>query len=171
MTFAALDRSEVLIVTRVVRFADRTGLDRLARLISRLGNGPLYPIVAALVVFAKIAPPRFAISAALSVLIALAFYTRLKRTLRRSRPCDYDNSLVRAFLPLDSYSCPSGHTMMAVAFGVSLAIEVPQALPVVLTACALMGWSRVALGHHYLSDVVIGAALGAGIALPVAAIV
>ncbi|HUP44732.1 MAG TPA: phosphatase PAP2 family protein [Thermoanaerobaculia bacterium] len=35
--------------------------------------------------------------------------------------------------------------------------------------CLLMGWSRVALGHHYVSDVLMGAVLGALVAAPIAA--
>lgn len=171
MTFATLDRSEVVMVARAVHFAERTGLDAVARTISRLGNGPLYPLLAGFVVLTRIAPPRFVLTSTLSVLIAVTVYTRLKRTLRRSRPCDYDRSLVCSLLPLDSYSCPSGHTMMAVAFGLPLALAAPFAAPVVAAGCAVMAWSRVAVGHHYISDVLIGAVLGALIALPVAWVV
>ncbi len=76
----------------------------------------------------------------------------LKSALGRTRPCDYDSSLVRDLAPKD-YSCPSG------------------ALPLVIALCAGMGWSRVALGHHHVSDVVIGLLLGAAIAAAVSAFV
>jgi membrane-associated phospholipid phosphatase len=44
-------------------------------------------------------------------------------------------------------------------------------MPIVVIGCALVSWSRMALGHHYLSDVVAGALLGATIAAAVAAFV
>lgn len=170
MTFSALDRSEVAMVVRTVNFSERAGLDRVARVVTRLGNGTLYPVVAALLVLTRVVPPRFLFAASLSVLVALTVHSRLKSLLRRARPCDYNPSLRRDVLPLDRYSCPSGHTMTAVAFAISVADAAPVTLPLAALMCLLMGWSRVALGHHYVSDVLMGAVLGALVAAPIAAL-
>ncbi len=92
----------------------------------------------------------------------------LKQFLKRSRPCDYDATLARDPAPLDRYSCPSGHAMTAVAYRIPLLFACPSAAPVVAGVCVLISWSRVALGHHYLTDVVIGAAIGGAVATPLA---
>lgn len=95
----------------------------------------------------------------------------LKRVLSRRRPCDYDRSLLCDGLePLDRYSCPSGHAMTAAAYGVPLVFAWPDASPLVVALCAAMSWSRVALGHHYPGDVLLGTLLGGGVALAVAVI-
>lgn len=169
--FAPLDAVEVEIVMRAVASAERIGLSRIARVATRLGNGWLYPLLTlALLAMPLNAPLRFLLAAALSLGIALVAYPLLKRVLGRARPCDYDPALVRDLAPLDTYSCPSGHAMTAAAYGVPLVFAWPAALPLVIALCALIGWSRVALGHHYVSDVVIGTVLGAAIAGSVSAL-
>lgn len=171
--FAALDRAEVVWVARSVAFCERAGLHRVARLATRLGNGSLYPTLTALLVAFRVvhSPIRYVVATSVSVLLALVVYPRLKRVLARWRPCDYDLSLAREEAPLDRYSCPSGHTMTVVAFAVPLAVGCPPAAPFAVAMCLVIGWSRVALGHHYVSDVLAGAAIGAAIATPVAALI
>jgi membrane-associated phospholipid phosphatase len=39
----------------------------------------------------------------------------------------------------------------------------------VIAVCGVIGWSRVALGHHYVSDILIGTVIGATIATSVGA--
>jgi undecaprenyl-diphosphatase len=165
--FASLDAMEVEIVARVVASAERRGLDRIARVATRLGNGWLYPILS-IVLFMR---PRVLFTAAISLSISFLAYPLLKKLLRRARPCDYDRSLARELEPLDHYSCPSGHAMTAAAYGVPLLFAWPAAAPFVIALCVVIGWSRVALGHHYVSDVVFGAMIGATVASAVGAIV
>lgn len=170
--FASLDDREVEIVARAVLFAERKHLTGVARIATRLGNGWLYPILSALIVLAQIDKPlRFLTSSAISLLIAFGVYPALKRSLARMRPCDYYPSLARAVEPLDHYSCPSGHAMTAAAFAVSLVAAWPAAAALAASICLVIGWSRVALGHHYVSDVVLGSVMGAAIAAPIALIV
>ena len=62
---------------------------------------------------------------------------------------------------------PSAHASAALAFGVS-ALWLPARWPVrgaLLTAALAVAWSRVALGLHFPSDVLVGALLGALCAL------
>ncbi len=170
--FAPLDAAEVEVVARAVAAAERLRLDGVARTTTRLGNGWLYPILAIVLMTGPLAAPlRFLFAASLSFAVAHVVYPLLKSALGRTRPCDYDASLVRDLAPIDAYSCPSGHSMSAAAFGVPLLFAWTGALPLVIALCAVMGWSRVALGHHYVSDVVIGLALGAAIAAAVSAFV
>lgn len=107
--------------------------------------------------------------AALSLALAFLIYPPLKRLIARPRPCHADGRLADALQPLDRYSFPSGHAMTAAAFGVPVAVAAPALGVLIVTAgCVLMSWSRMALGHHYLSDVVAGTILGATIATAVA---
>jgi undecaprenyl-diphosphatase len=66
--------------------------------------------------------------------------------------------------PLDRYSFPSGHTLHAVCFTTLATSHVPGLAPVLLPFAALVAASRVVLGLHYPSDVLVGAALGASLA-------
>ena len=168
--FAPLDALEVETVARAVSAAERLHLVRVARIATRLGNGWLYPVLTvALLVSPLNAPLRFLFAAALSLAIAFAGYPLLKSFLGRARPCDYDPTLVRDVPPLDTYSCPSGHAMTAAAYAVPLLFAWPAAWPLAVALCAVIGWSRVAMGHHYVTDVVLGTVLGAAIAGSVSA--
>ena len=62
--------------------------------------------------------------------------------------------------PLDKYSFPSGHTLHAVAFSTLLIAGLPQLAGFLITFTLLVALSRMVLGLHYPSDVLIGALLG-----------
>ncbi|HVR43063.1 MAG TPA: phosphatase PAP2 family protein [Thermoanaerobaculia bacterium] len=59
----------------------------------------------------------------------------------------------------------------AASFSATVLVASSDAAAMALALTTLMGWSRVSLGHHYATDVVAGAILGAAAAAPIAAIV
>jgi undecaprenyl-diphosphatase len=170
---AAADPFELRIVLRCVAFADRWRLQAAARLITRLGNGWLYPIAAALLLITSFQSAlRGVFAAAISLAIAFSIYPPLKRLLARRRPCDHAPRMIAAPEPLDRYACPSGHAMTAAAFGVPIIFAArPNVAPVVIGGYLLVSWSRIALGHHYVSDIVAGTLIGGAIAYAVATFV
>jgi len=89
----------------------------------------------------------------LAVLVLL-----LKFTIRRPRP---DGQWGRIYRQTDPHSFPSGHAARAAALAV-MAIGIgPAWFAVLLSLWApLVGLSRIALGVHYVSDVVIGWLIG-----------
>jgi undecaprenyl-diphosphatase len=62
--------------------------------------------------------------------------------------------------PPDDFSFPSGHATNAFAICTVLAIAFPLLAPVLAILAASVAASRVALGLHYASDVVVGALIG-----------
>jgi len=99
------------------------------------------------------------VSAALSVLL----FAWLKRLTGRRRPCQIAPHCWATLLPPDQFSFPSGHTMTAFAVAIPLALFYPT-LMIGLFFCALsIAMSRILLGMHFLSDVVAGALIGAGL--------
>ncbi len=64
-----------------------------------------------------------------------------------------------------SASFPSGHSASAAAFATGVAIEAPLVGAVVAPLAAAVGYSRMHVRAHWLSDVVGGFAIGAGVGL------
>jgi undecaprenyl-diphosphatase len=84
----------------------------------------------------------------------------LKRTVVRARPLDVaGRPLALVDLP-DPFSFPSGHTAAATAVAASVALAQPVLAPLLVPLAVLVGYSRVRLRVHHVSDVVAGAALG-----------
>ena len=79
----------------------------------------------------------------------------LKFAVRRRRPV-----LHAIVTTLDRYSFPSGHSTTAFALAVGALFAAPAFFPVALGLAAVVAFSRVYLGVHYLSDVVGGAVVG-----------
>jgi undecaprenyl-diphosphatase len=98
-------------------------------------------------------------AAALSAAVAVGLFMRLKRVIGRKRP--FEPHCWAKLLPPDQFSFPSGHSMTACAVTVPLSEFYPQ-LALALLFCALsVAASRIVLGMHFLSDVVVGSGLGA----------
>jgi undecaprenyl-diphosphatase len=137
----------------------------LFRLVSRLGNGVFwYALIAALPALYGQAGLEAALHMLLVGGFCLALYKALKGATSRDRPCDYHAAIRPGTPPLDDYSFPSGHTLHAVGFSLVAMVHFPELAAVLIPFTALIGASRIVLGLHYPSDVLVGAALGAFIA-------
>ncbi|MEV0636632.1 phosphatase PAP2 family protein [Streptomyces sp. NPDC050619] len=91
-----------------------------------------------------------------------------KRSVRRTRPVLDPVPLVRQLKrqPITT-SFPSGHSASAAAFATGVALESPNWGAVVAPVAFSVAMSRVYTGVHFPSDVLAGAALGAGAAFAV----
>ncbi|HEX5731171.1 bifunctional phosphatase PAP2/diacylglycerol kinase family protein [Microbacterium sp.] len=61
-------------------------------------------------------------------------------------------------------SFPSGHSASAAGFATGVALETPVAGAIIAPLAAAVAYSRLHVGAHWLSDVVGGVAIGAGVA-------
>jgi undecaprenyl-diphosphatase len=114
---------------------------------------------------------RFGRRGAVRGLFAIAvtsFVTNIPAKLfwRRRRPLIDDVPQVRRLRRLPtSHSFPSGHSAAAFAYATGVALEKPVVGIPLLGVAAAMAYSRVYVGVHYPSDVIAGAAVGAGVAI------
>ncbi len=131
---------------------------------TRGGDGWLwYGLAAALLVFGG--PERFIaiLSAATAAGVGIALFLKLKRAFGRKRPCALVPHCWATLLPPDQFSFPSGHTITAFAVAVSVSAFYPHMRAELMFCAASIAVSRILLGMHFLSDVVAGGALGAGL--------
>ncbi|QHT62728.1 phosphatase PAP2 family protein [Paenibacillus lycopersici] len=88
----------------------------------------------------------------------------VKRKFRRLRPYQALEAVHTCKKPLCDSSFPSGHTTAVFAWLIPWLLADPALLPMLAPVALLIGgsvaWSRMYLGLHYPSDVMVGAALG-----------
>lgn len=135
--------------------------DRQLSLLSDLGKGAGW--VGGSSWLALRGGPRGRLAAASSVAAMFATIAivqgPLKRAFRRHRPFRRRLAVVVGTRPADS-SFPSGHTAGSFAAASALAAFYPRDRPLLFGLAAGVGFSRVYLGHHFPSDVLVGACLG-----------
>ena len=108
----------------------------------------------------------YGLSMGFSFLANEAFTLLLKRTFQRTRPFEAYPELIYKKGTGGSYSMPSGHTSSAFSTATSLSLNFRKWYVVApaYTYAAAVGYSRMYLGVHYPSDVLVGALLGSGTA-------
>jgi undecaprenyl-diphosphatase len=91
----------------------------------------------------------------------------IKNAVHRARPFDqYPNQITPRYYPED-FSFPSGHTSWAFQWATATSLYAKKwyvTLPCFLYAGSI-GYSRMAMGVHYPTDVMMGAVVGSGSAL------
>ena len=102
-----------------------------------------------------------------SVASAVILTYGMKYIFDRPRPYEKYPDRVHPYSTEDSPSFPSGHTASAFALATSLSIRYPKWYVIAPTAlwATSVGISRMNEGVHYPSDVIAGAAIGAGCAV------
>ena len=88
----------------------------------------------------------------------------LKFSINRNRPYETYPTLIHPYQADNDPSFPSGHTSTAFAVATTLSIQCKKWYVVVpaFTWATAVGYSRLYLGQHYPTDVLAGAAVGAG---------
>lgn len=145
--------------------ANHRWIGRAFQLISRLGNGRFWY---ALMIALPLVHGRAGLCLALLMMavgaVGTFVYRLVKHGTRRLRPCEVAPALHITELPLDRFSFPSGHTLHAVAFTILVCWTFPVWSALLWPFAALVALSRLVLGLHYPSDVLMGAAIGGGLA-------
>lgn len=149
---------------------NRIGYNRNVRLffkgVSRLGDGVFwYTLILALPIMYGSSGLLALGHIAVAGTACVALYRFLKNHLVRERPFIRFLSIHPHAIPLDRYSFPSGHTMNAVNFAILLSWFFPALACLVVPFALLVALSRIILGMHYPTDVLVGMALGGMIAL------
>lgn len=142
--------------------AARDWVLRLLVVVSRVGDGWLwYAVIVALPWLDRATGTSVAVRMVAVGLVNLVIYRIVKRWIARPRPFRACPGIRECDRSLDEFSFPSGHTLHSVAFSVVLTAYHPVLALAVWPLTLLIAASRVVLGLHYPSDVVVGAVIGA----------
>ncbi|GAA5017411.1 phosphatase PAP2 family protein [Acinetobacter puyangensis] len=135
------------------------------RTISRLGDGLFWGAMLGIVWFIQgisyFSQVMYLVAASS---IGTLIYKVLKRHTVRPRPYQVHQVIILGERPLDHFSFPSGHTLHAVMITTILGSIVPVLLLIMLPFTLLIALSRMILGLHYPTDVIVGATIGVVVA-------
>ncbi|MCG7537516.1 phosphatase PAP2 family protein [Pseudoalteromonas sp. OOF1S-7] len=140
-------------------------LSKFLGIISILGNGRFwYALILLQPAIAGKPGLLISLSMMLTGLITLVLYLWIKKQFQRDRPFIKFPDIKITESAIDLYSFPSGHTMHSVCFSIMLVSSNVYWGFLVVPFTILVSLSRVVLGLHYPSDVIVGAFIGASVA-------
>src|SRR6056300_383048 len=158
--FHHLDRVERPLCALANTLAEIPSVHRIFEFFSKLGDGPAWVVL--FVMIGLTTPDAGNLPAVLIGACAfnLGLYKLIKGQTLRNRPCITWDAINPKTPPLDHYSFPSGHTLHAVTITLIILPVLPL-LGLLLAPITLMIMaSRIILGLHYPSDVLIATAIG-----------
>ena len=153
---------EVMLMRQLFQLRNILGLTTVFRVASRLGDWPLWVVVGLVLLCAGYAEAIALLLGSASVTLSIVLFKFLKHLTGRPRPLETYGGLTALMAPPDKFSFPSGHTMTAFAVWGSFVLTLPWLAPWILPMAVLIGLSRIFLGLHYPTDVLMGAILGSG---------
>jgi undecaprenyl-diphosphatase len=101
----------------------------------------------------------------------IGLFIKLKRSFNRRRPSTIEPHCWATLLPPDQFSFPSGHTITAFAVAIPMLHFYPTLTAGLLFCAGSIALSRIILGLHFLSDVVVGCAIGVGLGFAAVALI
>lgn len=109
---------------------------------------------------------RYSLESGISIGISVGITTGIKHLVQRPRPTEAYPDLIHTYPPPGGHrSFPSGHTSFAMATATTAAFQINGkwywSAPV-FTYPIGIGYSRMRLGRHYPTDVLVGALIGIG---------
>lgn len=141
--------------------ATRAWVVRVLDTVSRVGDGWIWY---AIIVCLPIAGGPVGTSAAVRMVgvgaVNLLLYRIIKRWIARPRPYRTCPGIRACSRSLDEFSFPSGHTLHSAAFSLILTAYYPMFALFVWPLTIVIAVSRIILGLHYPSDVIVGALIG-----------
>lgn len=160
----AVDFDENLFL-QIFQTTGRKYIDLFFRWISHSADGYLYfPLLIFILLFDSTNGSVIFYSSLIAFALELPLYKIIKNTVKRSRPFEKINGIRFLIVPPDQFSFPSGHTAAAFIMATIIGSFHPEMQILLWSWASLVGFSRIYLGVHFPSDIIMGFFLGIGCA-------
>ena len=151
----ALDKT----VNRSLAVLRKPMLVQTAEVITRLGSGPLcITVYAVLLLLCREVCGTLIYVAVTAEIFELSVIIPVRYLVKRERPQPHPAGGL--FADWNRYSFPSLHASRACMLAIVAGAHWQEAVPYMLAGAVVIGFTRIFLEKHYLSDVLAGAAVG-----------
>ncbi len=129
--------------------------------ITKLGDAGIFWILLTLILLLFKRTRKIGIAAVCSLILQALIIFVLKNAVMRVRPYDAIEGLIPLVKKLSDFSFPSGHSGASFAVAVVCLKKLPKkyGIPLLVLAC-LIALSRMYVGVHYPTDVLVGTLIG-----------
>lgn len=163
---ALIHRWDVFTFQRIMSSRLQRSLVDSAFKISRTADGWLYPLVPAfLYLIGHPVAGSFFLCALIAYGVERSVYTCAKKGFRRPRPQNALPGYTSHINASDEFSFPSGHTSAAFLMVTLLILFFGWTLAFLYLWAISVAFSRILLGVHFPTDTIVGACMGAGLAV------
>jgi undecaprenyl-diphosphatase len=161
-TINALSGPDYLVMRRLNRWSAPRWFRWWMLLATRAGDGWLWGTLG-IAILCSSDPMRFHAIAAGGIAVGsgILIFHKVKRVVCRTRPRDIEPHCWAHIVTRDRFSFPSGHSTTAFAVALSLGSFYPEIMPLLLVLAANVAISRLIVGMHFLTDVIVGSGVGA----------
>jgi undecaprenyl-diphosphatase len=161
----SIHKYDVFMFTWLINTRVHSALTKASRYLSKTGDGQLYLLLIGISYWHQGIENPFLQAVLLAFLIERPVYFILKNGLKRNRPEAALKNFHSIITPSDQFSFPSGHTSAAFMMATLLGYFFPPLILPLYCWATLVGCSRVVLGVHFPTDILVGVILGISTAI------